>query len=75
MVDADTELIPAYHASYAIGRRDDESSYNHYVRACDSMGLDIVPSLDRMIVLDHLIKNTDRHTNNFGIIRDADTLE
>jgi hypothetical protein len=28
-----------------------------------------------MITLDYLIANTDRHLNNFGIIRNADTLE
>ena len=28
-----------------------------------------------MIVLDFIIVNTDRHYNNFGLIRNADTLE
>ncbi|MFT0899086.1 hypothetical protein [Candidatus Methanoprimaticola sp. MG2] len=31
--------------------------------------------LDRMMVLDYLIANGDRHTNNFGVIRDVGTLE
>ncbi len=75
MIGTDTELASAFRASFIIKRRNDESFYDHYVRVCDSMGLDIIPSLDRMIVLDHLIMNTDRHTNNFGIIRDADSLE
>ena len=30
--------------------------------------------VDRMIVFDHIIHNTDRHERNFGIIRDPDTL-
>lgn len=34
-----------------------------------------MPFLDRMIVLDHTIANGDRHLNNFGLVRDADTLE
>lgn len=75
MVDANTELVPAARISSVIDRRNDERFYDHYVRACDSMGVDITPSLDRMIVLDYLIVNTDRHRNNFGIIRNADTLE
>ena len=75
MVDVNTELVPAARASSVIDRRNDERFYDHYVRACDSMGVDITPSLDRMIVLDYLIVNTDRHRNNFGIIRNADTLE
>ena len=37
--------------------------------------MDIVPSLDRMIVLDYIIANEDRHFNNFGLLRDANTLE
>jgi len=28
-----------------------------------------------MIVLDYIIANEDRHLNNFGVIRDAETLE
>ena len=32
-------------------------------------------SLDRMLVLDYLILNEDRHQNNFGAIRNANTLE
>ena len=32
-------------------------------------------ALDRMLVLDYLIVNEDRHQNNFGVIRNADTLE
>ncbi len=28
-----------------------------------------------MIVLDYLIANEDRHLNNFGVIRNAETLE
>lgn len=28
-----------------------------------------------MIVLDYLIVNEDRHQNNFGVVRNAETLE
>lgn len=31
--------------------------------------------LDRMIVLDYIIANEDRHFNNFGLLRNAETLE
>ena len=30
---------------------------------------------DKMIILDHIIHNTDRHTFNFGLLRNAETLE
>ena len=31
--------------------------------------------LDYMLFMDFIISNTDRHWNNFGIIRDAETLK
>jgi len=34
-----------------------------------------VSFLDRMIVLDYIIANEDRHFNNFGVLRNAETLE
>ena len=33
------------------------------------------PFLDRMLVLDYIIANEDRHFNNFGALRNAETLE
>lgn len=43
------------------------------------IGLSGIPtireSLDRMMVLDYLMVNEGRHQNNFGAIRNADTLE
>jgi hypothetical protein len=40
------------------------------------MGLqDAKARIDRMIGLDYLIANTDRHHGNFGLIREADTLK
>ena len=35
----------------------------------------ITPFLDRMLVLDYIIANEDRHFNNFGALRNAETLE
>lgn len=74
-IDAGTELVSAYRMMMSGKRPNDVSLYDHYVRCCGDAGIDIVPSLDRMLVLDYIIGNGDRHTNNFGLIRDADTLE
>lgn len=35
----------------------------------------VVPALDRMLVADYLLVNEDRHQNNFGAVRNAETLE
>ena len=48
----------------------------HFVNCAEKLGIpDVVPFLDRMIVLDYIILNEDRHLNNFGALRNADTLE
>ncbi len=31
--------------------------------------------LDQMLAVEYLIVNEDRHQNNFGVLRDADSLE
>ena len=52
------------------------SVYQHFVNCCEAIGVrDAVPFLDRMIVLDYLIANEDRHLNNFGLLRNSETLE
>lgn len=70
-----TEFISAYHVMRSMPNRSNASVYGHYVACCREHGLDVVPDLDRMILTDHLMANVDRHTNNFGILRDPDTLE
>lgn len=74
-VDTDTEFISAYRAMKTRKQRNDESRYGFFVSVCADHSLDAVPFLDRMLSFDYLIANTDRHLNNFGIIRDATTLE
>ncbi len=75
MVTCDTELVPAARALLATKMPNNTSYHDHYVAVCRDHGLDIIGSLDMMLVLDFLISNRDRHYNNFGIIRDAESLE
>lgn len=52
------------------------SVYQHFVKCCKKLGIQgTVPFLDRMIVLDYIIANEDRHFNNFGVLREAETLK
>lgn len=74
-IGTDTEFISAYRAMKVRKRRNDESVYGFFVSVCAEHGLDAIPFLDRMLSFDYLIANTDRHLNNFGIVRDATTLE
>ncbi len=75
MIDGTDELISAHQAARSEIQEPGVPLYDHLVACCSHHGLDIVKDLDRMIVFDYLIGNTDRHLNNFGIIRDATTLE
>ena len=74
-VTKDTELISAWRVLQLRTKANHESEYLHYVNICRELGIDIVSSLDKMMVLDYIIANEDRHFNNFGLLRDANTLE
>lgn len=75
-VTADTELIPAWRIMQTQRKENSVSVYQHFVNCCEKLGIkDVVPFLDRMIVVDYIIANEDRHFNNFGVLRNAETLE
>ena len=75
-ITPDTELVSAWRVMQTMKRDNSTSLYRHYVNCCNALGVpDVVHSLDQMIVLDYLIANEDRHQNNFGLVRDANTLE
>lgn len=75
-VDENTELIPAWRVMMTQKKNNSTSVYQHFVNCCEALGIkDVVPFLDRMITLDYIIANEDRHFNNFGLMRNAETLE
>jgi len=75
-ITGDTELIPAWRIMQIQKQNNSTSRYQHFIKCCDVLGIqDVIPYLDQMIVLDYIIANEDRHLNNFGVIRDAETLE
>ena len=56
-----------------INRKD---QYQHYIDICESQGLfNIKKDVDDMLSIDLLIGNVDRHSGNFGILRNYETLE
>lgn len=75
-ITPDTELISAWHVMQTVKKPNHVSLYQHYRDCCSRMGVPgITAALDHMIVLDYIIANEDRHQNNFGVIRDAETLD
>ena len=75
-VTENTELIPAWRLLQAKKQKNSTSRYRHLLECCELLGIgNITPFLDRMLVLDYIITNEDRHFNNFGALRNAETLE
>lgn len=75
-ITKDTELIPAYQIMKGISKSKSVNDYEEYINILNNHGLkDARTSLENMFILDYLIMNEDRHLNNFGIIRDVNTLE
>lgn len=75
-ITPDTELVTAWYVMQTQKKQNHVSVYQHYVQCCDALGIpNVTRALDQMIVLDYLVANEDRHQNNFGVVRDARTLE
>ena len=75
-VTPDTELIPAWRMMQTQKKDNQTSVYQHYRSCCKKLGIsNMAHALDQMLVLDYLIANEDRHFNNFGLLRNPDTLE
>ncbi len=75
-VTPDTELVPAWRVMQTQKKGNQTSVYQHYRNCCEKLGVPgTTHALDQMLVLDYLIANEDRHFNNFGLLRNPDTLE
>ena len=75
-ITPETELITACHIMQTMKKPNHVSVYRHYMDCCKQLEIPgIEAAVNRMLVLDYLIVNEDRHQNNFGVIRRADTLE
>ena len=75
-ITKNTELVPAWKINKYYEFLDDEDKYTHYIRCLNNLGIKDAETLtDKMIVCDYIIANKDRHFNNFGVIRDVNTLK
>lgn len=75
--DSQIEFIPAYDVVCSQKKRNDLSEYEHFIKICVQHGLKesyVRDFLEYQILSDFVITNTDRHFNNFGVLRDSDTL-
>ena len=67
IIDVNTELIKACQIV---------DDYDSYIHKLESEGIeDARIKIENMFILDYLMLNEDRHLNNFGIIRNVNTLK
>ena len=75
MVNKDTEFVTAQ-TVIDMEFKEGRNEYERFIQICNKYGInDAKNKIDEMIVIDYIIGNTDRHTGNFGIIRNANNLE
>lgn len=71
------EFIPAYDVASSVKKWNDITEYESFIAVCAENGLDkdyVRSFMEYQILSDFVITNTDRHFNNFGVLRDAQTL-
>ena len=75
-IDKNTELVPASQIMYGTIKHQNKEDYNEYIKILEENGIENArEKVENMYILDFLIMNEDRHLNNFGIIRDVNTLK
>ena len=77
-INTDLDFVPAW---YLINQgrkipKDHSQQYSHFLSSCEKLGIfNISALIEKMLVMDYLLWNIDRHYNNFGMIRNANSLE
>lgn len=74
----DVELVPAWQLLSKYKKPNDVGPYAFYVECMAKEGIqeeEAKQFLDYQTTTDFLLTNLDRHCNNFGILRNSDTLE
>lgn len=71
------ELLSAYEILESEKPRNDEALYDNYITLCVKNGIareEIQNFMDYQTMTDFLISNTDEHLQNFGVLRDTDSM-
>ncbi len=75
-ISSETELVTADRFRSIEHQPNHLNTYQHFLSLCEKQGiLNGEDFLNKMIVVDYIIANEDRHFNNFGLIRNANTLD
>lgn len=76
--DENIEFIPAYDVVASVKKRNDISEYEQFIQVCVCNGMSeemVREFLEYQILTDFVLTNVDRHFNNFGVLRDSQTLK
>ena len=75
-INKDTELVTCYQIRNDMDRHNNIDDYKDYINILEENGIKNARiEMENMYILDFLIMNEDRHLNNFGIIRNVNTLK
>lgn len=75
-VNYNEDLVTAYQLKNSKKQNNNVSLYEHLLSIYKSLNIpDYKKKLNQMLLVDYLLANSDRHLNNFGVIRDAKSLE
>jgi hypothetical protein len=75
-ITPDTELIPAWRIVKTLKQPNSRNLRDHFLMCCEKLGVPgVETALNKMLTVDYIIANEDRHLNNFGCVRNSDTLE
>lgn len=78
MLADDEEILSAWGIVSAVKRDNRDSAYMHWIHAAQQLtGVSkeaVVKATDDFLLIDFLMRNVDRHYNNFGLIRNVETL-
>jgi len=74
MIDKNLEFVDSF--KVFLEGNNTGNRYNDYLNVCSKMGINNArEEVDKMIVIDYLIRNTDRNSGNYGILRNSETLK
>jgi hypothetical protein len=74
MIDKNLEFVDSF--KVFLEGNNTGNRYNDYLSVCSKMGINNAKEeVDKMIVIDYLIRNTDRNSGNYGILRNSETLK
>lgn len=75
-ITADTELVPLSELYYLEPKLSGESIYDHLVKMCEKFNIQGSREyINKIIFIDKLTGNEDRHLGNMGVIKNVETNE